>query len=67
VMLTVLVTGAPLGVTLAGEKVQVAPVGNPEHPRLMGELKPPAGVNVIVKFDACPAVRVKVELLTAMV
>jgi hypothetical protein len=66
-MLTVLVTGAPLGVTLAGVKVQVTPWGNPEQPRLMGELKPPAGVSVIVRFDACPAVRFKVELLTAIV
>jgi hypothetical protein len=66
-MLTVLVTGAPVGVTAAGVKVQVTPVGIPEHPRLIGELKPFAGVKVMVRFDACPAVRFKVELLTAMV
>jgi hypothetical protein len=64
--LTVLVTGAPFGVTLVGEKVQVAPWGKPEHPRLIGALKPLAGVNVIVTFDACPAVRLRVALLTAI-
>ncbi len=62
-----LLTGAPLGVTLAGVKVQVTPEGNPEQPRLIGSLNPPAGVSVIVRFDACPAVRFKVELLTAIV
>ncbi len=62
-----LVTGAPLGVTLAGEKVQVTPWGNPEQPRLIGALKPPAGVSVTVRVDACPAVRFRVELLTAIV
>jgi hypothetical protein len=66
-MLTVLVTGAPLGVTLAGETVQVTPVGIPEQPRLMGELNPFAGVNVMVRVDVCPTVRLRVELLTAMV
>ena len=66
-MLTVLVTGAPLGVTLVGETVQVTPVGIPEQPRLMGELKPFAGVNVIVRVDVCPTVRFRVELLTAIV
>jgi hypothetical protein len=66
-MLTVLVTGAPLGVTLLGETVQVTPVGIPEQPRLMGELNPFAGVNVIVRVAVCPTVRLRVELLTAMV
>jgi hypothetical protein len=63
----VLVTGAPLGVTLAGEKVQVTPVGIPEQARLIAESNPFAGVKVIVRVDACPAVRLKVGLLTAIV
>ncbi len=63
-----LVTGAvPLGVTAAGVKVQVTPVGIPEQPRLICMSKPFAGVNVMVRFDACPAVRFRVELLTAIV
>ena len=66
-MLTVLVTGAPLGVTLAGEKVQVTPAGIPEQARLIAELNPFAGVKVIVRVDACPAVRLKVGLLTVIV
>lgn len=66
-MLTVLVTGAPLGVTAAGATLQVTPVGIPEQPRLICELKPFAGVNVIVKVDVCPTVRVRVELLRAIV
>jgi hypothetical protein len=64
--LTVLVTGPPLGVTLAGEKVQVAPWGNPEQLRPMAALNPLAGVNVTVRVDACPAVRFRVALLTVM-
>jgi hypothetical protein len=56
-----------LGVTLVGEKVQVTPWGNPEQPRLIAALKPPAGVSVTVRVDACPAVRFRVELLTAIV
>ena len=62
-----LVTGAPLGVTLAGEKVQVTPDGIPEQARLIAELNPFAGVKVIVRVDACPTVRFRVELLTAIV
>jgi|HubBroStandDraft_1064217.scaffolds.fasta_scaffold5301185_1 hypothetical protein len=65
-MLTVLVAGAPLGVTLAGVKLQVAPWGNPEQAKLIAKLNPLAGVKVTVRVDACPAVRLMVELLTAI-
>jgi hypothetical protein len=65
-MLTVLVTGAPLGVTLEGEKLQVAPWGNPEQLKAIARSKPLAGVTVTVRLDACPAVRFKVGLLTAI-
>ena len=44
----VVVAAEPLGVTLAGLKVHVAPVGRPVQAKLTCWLKPPAGVTVMV-------------------
>ncbi len=40
IMVTVLTTGAPLGVTLEGLKVQVTPLGNPEQVEVDRQVKP---------------------------
>jgi hypothetical protein len=47
-MVSIEVAAPPLGVTEEGEKLQVAPVGRPEHARVTALLKPPAGVTVSV-------------------
>jgi hypothetical protein len=44
-----------LGVTLAGEKLQFAPLGNPKQESETTELKlPPNGLTTTVIFAACP-------------
>jgi hypothetical protein len=43
-MVSAVVTAVPLGVTLAGLKVQVAPVGKPVQAKVTCLLKPPTGV-----------------------
>ena len=49
----------PGGVTVVGEKPHEAPVGNPDKQlNDTAELKPFAGVTVIVVFPLCPAVTV---------
>lgn len=57
-MLIAVVTALPLGVTLDGLKLQVAPVGSPLHAKLTGELKPFTGVTVMVVCAVEPAVTV---------
>jgi len=45
---TVVVTAEPEGVTVAGLKPQLTPVGNPEHAKLTAALNPLLGVTVTV-------------------
>jgi hypothetical protein len=63
IMVTVLMTGAPLGVTLAGLKLQVVPEGNPLQLKLIGRLNPFSGIKVTVRVDGCPGMRLKLGLL----
>ena len=44
IIVTMLMTGAPLGVTVAGLKLQVVPEGNPEQLKLIGRLNPFSGI-----------------------
>ena len=64
IIVTVLMTGAPLGVTLAGEKLQVMPLGNPVQVRLIGRLNPFSGIKVTARLDGCPGVRFTLVPLT---
>ena len=52
-VIVVLVVGA-IGVTVAGAKVQVAPAGRPEQPKVTVPLKPPRAVNVMVSVPVDP-------------
>jgi hypothetical protein len=47
-------TAVPLGVTVAGLKVQVAWEGSPEHAKVMAEAKPKVGVAVTVVVPLPP-------------
>ena len=69
VVLTVRVveTGAPLGVTVAGENVQFEAAGNPLQAKLTGELMPLTGLIVMVKVAVWPALMVALEGEAAMV
>jgi hypothetical protein len=51
---SVVVATPPEGVTLAGENVQVAPVGSPEQLKVVAEAKPFCGINEIVTVPLCP-------------
>jgi hypothetical protein len=53
-------------VVLFGVKVQLAPEGNPEHPKVSDWLKPLAAVTVIVAEPVCPATTVTVAGFEAM-
>ena len=54
-MVNVVVAAAvPFGVTVAGAKVHVPPLGNPLQAKLTCWLKPPAGVTVIVVWAELP-------------
>ena len=66
IIVTVLMTGAPAGVTVAGLKAQVVPEGNPEQLNLIGRLNPFSGIKVTVRIDGCPGMRLMVSLLTTM-
>ena len=55
---SVVVATPPEGVTLAGEKVHVAPAGSPEHPKVVAEAKPFCGVIEIVTVPLCPGAMV---------
>lgn len=69
VVLTVRVveTGAPLGVTLAGEKVQLDAAGNPLQAKVTGEFKPFTGLMVMVNVAVCPALMVALAGEASMV
>jgi hypothetical protein len=55
-MVRVVVAAADAGVTLAGEKVHVAPAGRPEHAKETAELNPFSGAIVTVVVPLLPAV-----------
>src|SRR6266568_1230436 len=66
VMVTVVTAATlPPGVTVAGVKLQAAPVGNPLQENETLSLKPPDGVMVAVKVADCPAFTVAVVALRA--
>jgi hypothetical protein len=69
VVLTVRVveTGAPLGVTVAGENVQFEAAGNPLQAKLTGELIPLTGLIVMVNVAVWPAWMVALVGEAAMV
>jgi hypothetical protein len=54
VKVTVLVSAAPAGVTLAGEKEHAAPTGSPVHAKTTDELNPLSGVTVMVAVPDSP-------------
>jgi len=54
-IVTVVVAAAPLGVTVVGEKLQVASEGSPVQAKLTGWLKPLDGVTVSVVLPEAPA------------
>jgi hypothetical protein len=58
VTVTVLVSAAPAGVRLAGEKEHAAPSGNPVHARVTDELKPLSGVTDMVAVPDDPSITV---------
>jgi hypothetical protein len=58
VIVILVVTTAPEGVTVEGEKLQLAPAGTPEQLKLTAELNPLLGVTEIVVVPLCPAVTV---------
>lgn len=60
-------TGAPLGVTVAGENVQFEAAGNPLQAKLTGELMPLTGLIVMVNVAVWPALMVALEGEAAMV
>jgi hypothetical protein len=57
-IVNVVLAALPLGVTVEGLKLQVAPVGSPEQAKLTCWLNPPAGVTVTVVVADWPAVTV---------
>lgn len=54
VTVSVVEAAAPDGVTVAGEKLQVAPVGSPEQVNETADAKPFCGVTDIVAEPVCP-------------
>ncbi len=54
-MLIVVCTALPFGVTVVGLKVQVAPADSPEHAKLTCWLKPPDGVMLMAVVTDWPA------------
>lgn len=54
-ILSVVVTAPPVGVTLFGVNVHVAFLGNPAQAKLTAALNPPEGVTVSVTFALWPA------------
>ena len=59
-----LVTGAPLGVTEGGLKLQAASEGRSLHVKLTTELKPFIGVMVNIAVPLCPATTMRQVGLT---
>ena len=66
-MVSVVETGEPLGVTLAGEKVQLDAAGNPLQANVTGEFMPLTGLIVMVNVAVWPALMVAPEGEAAMV
>jgi len=60
-------TGDPLGVTLAGEKVQLDAAGRPLQANVTGEFIPLTGLMVMVNVAVCPALMVALDGEAAMV
>ena len=54
----VFAAAAPDGVTVAGEKLHVAPAGKPPHANVTGELKPFCGVTDTATVPLCPVATV---------
>ena len=61
VIVIVVATALPDGVTVAGLNVQLAPAGNPEHAKLTAELNPFSGVTVSVNVPCPPETIVKAD------
>src|ERR1041385_40602 len=57
-MVRVVEAGDPLGVTLAGEKVQLDAAGNPLQANVTGEFMPLTGLMVMVNVAVWPALMV---------
>jgi hypothetical protein len=57
-MVTVVETGPPEGVTVAGEKLHEAPTGKPEQLNDTAALNPFTGVSEIDSEALCPAANV---------
>lgn len=53
----------PGGVTVAGEKLHVAPVGSPEQPNETAELNPFSGVTESLVVPTCPAITVNAAVV----
>ena len=66
VIVSVVDTAEPLGVTVAGLNEQDANCGNPEHVKLVAAANPPDGVTVIVDVAELPAATVALAGLAAM-
>ena len=60
-MVRVVETGDPLGVTLAGEKVQLEAAGNPLQANVTVETTPFIGITEMVNVAVWPALMVAVE------
>jgi hypothetical protein len=58
-MVTVVETGPPEGMTVAGEKVHDAPVGNPEQLNDTAALNPLRGVTEMDTEALCPGATVR--------
>jgi len=58
VMVSVVDTGLPPGVRLAGEKLQLEAAGNPLQENVMAELRPLTGLTVMVNVAVWPALMV---------
>jgi hypothetical protein len=57
VVIVIVVTAVGLeGVRVAGEKLHVAPTGNPEQLNVIGEAKEFSGVTMTVVVPLCPGV-----------
>lgn len=66
-MVRVVDTGDPLGVTLAGEKVQFDAAGTPLQAKVTGEFMPLTGLMVMVNVAVCPALMVALAGEASMV
>ncbi len=66
-MFRVVDTALPVGVMLAGEKLQVDAAGRPEQTKLTAWLNPPVGVTVSVALPVWPRAIVRVAGLAATV